>query len=519
MENKCADSTKPSALQAVKDLLKSKDQLHQKRLAGGDLAARDARLITVAHVATALTLCLDQPKGGMVLRAELLLQVALAGRNSDCRQPLYKHLALRHYANLLPGALDVANDAIGPHFAVALIFNCAVSKSAKGGVIENRSAVRYLHPDFCPVGATADYVIWDLTQLGRLCEENLLHCHLLRSPSSTGRQVMGDTELGKRMKKLLKDSGVKCDRTILPGGKHETTQGLKKLFGALCHLQNLDFTDQQLAMGHDRSTTEQSYLFTMALRTMFSMAGHGERFRTQHHLGRSTVQPSAALLALALPGLDELAPRLAENPELESIGEVLQFLRVVFLQDAALKAKREGLAYAGHFPQLEAVMAHEAWPAFAADVEARHQEGLRAHEAATAARDTSAVAVLQERNKQLEERLRQEEERSARQAGRIEELLVENARVGGEQKRRRPESEEESEPAAQRQRVGDPADKQQPVEEPTPSGLTFVLKDFQTVGQAWEAYEAIAVLPRRWWQGDKKQRTKHATAFGRLGTG
>ena len=393
-------------------------------------------------------------------------------------------------------------------------FNCAISKSAKGGVIENRSAVRYLHPDFCSVGATADYVIWDLTQPGRLCEENLLHCHLLRSPSSTGRQVMGDTELGKRMKKLLMDSSVKCDRTILPEGKHETTQGLKKLFGGLCHLQNLDFTDQQLAMGHDRSTTEQSYLFTTALRTMFSMAGHGERFRTQH-LGRST----AALLALALPGLHELAPRLAENPELESIGEVLQFLRVVFLQDAALKVNREGLAYSAHFPQLKTILAHEAWPAFAADVKARHQESLRAHEAATAARDTSAVAVLQERNKQLEERLRQAEERSARQAGRIEELLVEKARVGGGQKRRRPESDEESEPAAQRQRVGDPADKLQPVEETTPSGLTFVLKDFQTVGQAWDAYEAIAALPRRRWRGDKKQRTKHATAFGRFRDG
>ena len=119
MENKCADSTKPSAFQAVRDLLKSKDQLHQQKLAGGDLAARDARLITMTHVAIALTLCLDQPEWGMVLRAELLLQVALAGRNSDCRQPLHKHLALRRYASLAPGALDVATDAIGPHSAVA----------------------------------------------------------------------------------------------------------------------------------------------------------------------------------------------------------------------------------------------------------------------------------------------------------------------------------------------------------------------------------------------------------------
>ena len=135
---------------------------------------------------------------------------------------------------------------------------------------------------------------------------------------------------------------------------------------------------------------------------MFSMASHGERFRTQHHLGRGTVQPPAALLALALPGLDEL-PRLAENPELESIGEVLQFLRVVFLQDAALKVKREGLAYAAHFPQLKAFLAHEAWPAFAADMEARHQDSLRAHEATTAARDTAAMAVLQMCQRQLKE--------------------------------------------------------------------------------------------------------------------
>ena len=53
----------------------------------------------------------------------------------------------------------MANDAIGPQPAVAVTWNCAVSKSAKGGAIENRSAVRYLHPEFCPVGATADYVM------------------------------------------------------------------------------------------------------------------------------------------------------------------------------------------------------------------------------------------------------------------------------------------------------------------------------------------------------------------------
>ena len=212
------NSTKPTALQAVRDLLKSKDQLHQQRLAGGDLAARDARFITMAHVATALTLCLDEPKWGMVLRTELLLQVAVAGRISDCRQPLYKHLALRRFASLPPGALDVANDPIGPHPAVALIANCAVSKSAKGGVIENRSAVRYLHPDFCPVGATADYVMWDMAQPGRLCEENLLHCHLLRAPSSVGRQVMGGAELEQKIEKLLMNSGVQCNRTILPEG-------------------------------------------------------------------------------------------------------------------------------------------------------------------------------------------------------------------------------------------------------------------------------------------------------------
>ena len=315
---KAQTAGKPSAIQAVRDLLKSKDQLHQQRLAGGDLAARDARLITMAHVATALTLCLDQPQWGMVLRAELLLQVALAGRNSDCRQPLYKHLALRRYANLPPGVLDKANDAIGPHSAVAVIFNCAASKSAKGGVIENRSAVRYLHPDFCPVGATADYVMWDLAQPGRLCEENLLHCHLLRAPSSTGRQAMGGTELGKKMKKLLMDSGVKCDRTILPEGKHETKQGLKKLFGALCHLQNLDFTDQQLAMGHDRSTTEQSYLFTTALRTMFRwrVTGSASARSTTWGGGPCSHQPRCCLWPSR--GWTSWRPGWRQIPELES---------------------------------------------------------------------------------------------------------------------------------------------------------------------------------------------------------
>ena len=131
VENKCADSTKPSALQAVKDLLKSKDQLHQKRLAGGDLAARDARLITMAHVAIALTLCLDQPKWGMVLRAELLLQVALARRNSDCHQPLYKHLALRCYARLEAPELESSGEVL--QFLRVLFLQDATMKVNRGG--------------------------------------------------------------------------------------------------------------------------------------------------------------------------------------------------------------------------------------------------------------------------------------------------------------------------------------------------------------------------------------------------
>ena len=364
----------------------------------GDLAARNVRLITMAHMATALTLSLMERKWGMVLRAELLLQVALAGRNSDCRQPLYKHLAVRCYAHLAAGALDVANDAIGPHPAVAVIWNCAVSKSAKGGGIENRSAVRYLHPVFCPVGATADYVMWDLCQPGRLCKENLLHCHLLRSPSSTSRQLMGDTELGKPIKKLLMDLGVKCDRTILPEGKHETMQGLKKL----------DFTDQQLAMGHNRSTTEQSYRFTTALRTKVGMAGHGERLRTEHHLGRATVQPPSALLSLALPGLDELTPRLAE---VRRRGPTVPARRVP--PGCRPQGEEGGPGVRNIFP---AANCHHGRRCLAGVCSGRggpppgKPQGARGRTCLHAARDTSAVAVVQERLRQEGERRRQAKE-------------------------------------------------------------------------------------------------------------
>ena len=89
--------------------------------------------------------------------------------------------------------------------------------------------------------------------------------------------------------------------------------------------------------------------------------------------------------------------------------------------------------------------------------------------------------------------------------------------LGGERKRRRAETYNLTEPAVQRQRVGDTLS--QPVDETTTSGLTFTLKDFQTVGQAWEAYEAIAAIPLRRWQGDLKQRTKYSTAFGRFRDG
>ena len=103
VENKCAGSTKPSAIQAVKDLLKSKRPAAPEKARSG----RPGRAGCPAHHhgprghGAERSAYVTSSKWGMLLRAELLLQVALAGRNSDCRQPLYKHLALRRFASLL----------------------------------------------------------------------------------------------------------------------------------------------------------------------------------------------------------------------------------------------------------------------------------------------------------------------------------------------------------------------------------------------------------------------------------
>ena len=427
-EGKCADSHKPTDLQPVKDFLKAKEQEHQQRLMTSNLAARDLRLMTMEHLAAALTNCLADPTWGMLIRAEMLMQVALAARNDDCRNPLYKHLALRRYTTLASGTPDLSNDAVGRDPAVALIWNCADGKGARNGTVENRSAVRYAEPQFCPVSAIADFVIKDLTVQGRLCKEVLRTSHILRCPSASGQQKMGATTLGEKLKATLKAAGVLCDLLVAAGGKTETTHALKKLSLFLHQMQDLSFQDQQLAAGHERNVTEQSYLYTTAARTMFCMAGHGQRFRTEHFLGRGTVPPSPALLALALPGLDELALELAADVELMSIGQVLLYLREVWLQDAVLKAKAEGAAYTQHFPHLAAIMQHEDWAGFATEVETRHLESTRSRHAASAAKDVAAVAVLQER-------LRQAEERNQHLEGRVEQLLVANTCLQQERKR------------------------------------------------------------------------------------
>ena len=111
---------------------------------------------------------------------------------------------------------------------------------------------------------------------------------------------------------------------------------------------------------------------------MHKVADLGANYRTQHYLGRATVEPSAALLELAMPRLDELALERAADQQLASVLDALQYLRRVWLQDAPILIQNAGPAYITHFPQLPQIMAHPDWPKFEAMVLSKHKASLRA---------------------------------------------------------------------------------------------------------------------------------------------
>ncbi len=171
-----------------------------------------------------------------------------------------------------------------------LIYN-AFGKHNQGNEVENHLAVRFLYPDLCPISATADLVILDLSQPAKP-HAGLLQGHLVRAPSTTGSSPMASSTISSRMKDVLLKAGVRCDLVVYEGGKAETTHGLKKLAVNVHRMQGLDREDVQIAAGHLRGLTDRSYATTTDVATMHKVAGFGINWREQHWLGRGSVSPT-----------------------------------------------------------------------------------------------------------------------------------------------------------------------------------------------------------------------------------
>ena len=204
--------------------------------------------------------------------------------------------------------------------------------------------------------------------------KTILEGHLLRWPKTSGKRELAATTLGPTYKKMLTAAGMQCDLKVGRRSKNRTTHGAKA-FGVeeLLDVPGMVFSDVQRAAGHSHSVTQDSYMLTSEKNTMFRRAGFGEQWQTCHYLGRASAMPTAALQELVLPGLSQLAAL----PSLDLQRTFLLHRPIVFLQDAPLKLRALGSAWADLFPQLKAITAHADWPPFEAEVLARHEAGER----------------------------------------------------------------------------------------------------------------------------------------------
>ena len=104
---------------------------------------------------------------------------------------------------------------------------------------------------------------------------------------------------------------MQCDAVSHKGGNSRVTHLWKYRAVATMLKRGISFLSVSMEAGHDRPTTHMAYLKHSDPEVMLTMAGFFPSGARSYWLGRGRVEPPSSLLALALPGLDDL---LAANP-------------------------------------------------------------------------------------------------------------------------------------------------------------------------------------------------------------
>ncbi len=262
-----SESSPPWQLQTVKDLLATKARQHKAKRKGPEaiLTARVKRQLNADSLLDAMTACLQRGKFSLHLRFAMSFQVATAARMDDVIVLRLRDLHLHPFDHGQPGKTAFAGTWVGPDRSHAVSGQTLDGKHLQPGQVGNRSAVRYLHLDICPISALADLLISMLSSPGNLCVEVLRTRHILSAPNSSGEKPLACNTIRKHYKEVLLSVGVDLEAVVMEGDKPEVTHLLKKLAIALLKLkQGLPFSDISRAAGHSHNVTDDSYSLVRA---------------------------------------------------------------------------------------------------------------------------------------------------------------------------------------------------------------------------------------------------------------
>ena len=141
---------------------------------------------------------------------------------------------------------------------------------------------------------------------------------------------MNSYSLRFHMKPVMLEAGVECNAVAYEGANPKVTHLLKYRAVEMMQKRGISFEGVSMEAGHNRNITRVAYLKHSDPEVMLAMAGFWLNGARSYRLGRGRVEPPHSLLALALPGLDEL---LAADASLEERhGDLLRFLRKVQAQ-------------------------------------------------------------------------------------------------------------------------------------------------------------------------------------------
>ncbi|CCE34937.1 uncharacterized protein CPUR_08876 [Claviceps purpurea 20.1] len=233
-------------------------------------------------------------------------------------------------------------------------------KTNQNGRIEYAGLLRHREIELCTMSAMANYLVWRWEKSGedfpsfRTNKDWYDIQLLITSPQATTKEISYSTQQ-QWIHKIYSHLGIHITK-VTHAGRGSGPKEAEKL--------GIDHDQIQRQGRWAGDAMHKGYLTSLPRAFMRGMAGFQSEHAGTYFIARAEVEPPKELLDLVFPELNYWLRQPTEDIATKSFLKLLEYLRLVFLQDSVLLRTR----YPGHSLWNLPVFSHPSYQPFAEDV-------------------------------------------------------------------------------------------------------------------------------------------------------